>query len=253
LDFKRAAKRIIPPAIYRPARIWWKRRQAVSWTNLRRLTPISRIYGLDRGRCLDRYYIESFLNSHSADIKGRVLEILDAHYTQQFGGGRVTVSDVLHVAQGNPQATIIGDLATGQGLPLQAFDCLIVTQTFQLIYEVQSAIANCYRALKPGGVLLASFPSICQISRYDMDRWGDYWRFTTRSVKQLCATVFPQNDLDVRGYGNVLVAVSYLHGMAVEDLSADELDYHDPDYEIVITVRAVKPVTDQASGFLKKK
>jgi hypothetical protein len=33
--------------------------------------------------------------------------------------------------------------------------------------------------LKPGGVLLATVSGISQISRYDMYRWGDYWRFTT--------------------------------------------------------------------------
>lgn len=208
---------------------------------MRRLTPISRAYGFDRGRCIDRYYIDSFLEHYSADIRGRVLEILEPLYTRKFGANGVIVSDILDVVPGNPQATIIGDLATGQGIPLETFDCMIVTQTFQLIYDVREAIANCYRALKPGGVLLASFPGICQISRYDMDRWGDYWRFTTRSAERLCSEIFPQENLEIRGYGNVLVAVSYLHGMSVEDLSEDELDYQDPDYEIVITVRAVKP------------
>ena len=158
-----------------------------------------------------------------------------------FGGDRVTRSEVLHIVPGNPQATLVGDLATGQGIPTEAFDCMIVTQTFQLIYDVSAAIANCYAALKPGGVLLATFPGICQISRYDMDRWGDYWRFTTRSARQLCEEVFPSANLEVTGHGNVLVAISYLHGMATDDLLPEEMDYHDPDYEIVITVRAMKP------------
>jgi SAM-dependent methyltransferase len=205
------------------------------------LTPISRTFGFDRGLCIDRYYIEAFLQRHSADIQGRVLEVLDCHYTKKFGGNRVTQSDVLHAAPGNPSATIVGDLATGQGIPKEAFDCLIVTQTFQLIYDVRNAIANCYAALKPGGVLLATFPGICQISRYDMDRWGDYWRFTTKSTQRLCRENFPTADLQVEGHGNVLVAISYLDGLAVQDLLRDELDYHDPDYEILVAARAVKP------------
>lgn len=240
MDFKSAVKRVVPSKIYRPIRIWWRRRQSISWMNLRRLTPISRVYGFDRGRCIDRYYIDSFVEHYSADVRGRVLEILEPIYTRRFGGERVTTSDVLDVAHENSQATIIGDLATGECIPAETFDCMIVTQTFQYIYDFKGAAANCYRALKPGGVLLASFPGICQISRYDMDRWGDYWRFTTRSVEHLCAEFFTQSNLEVRGYGNVLVAVAYLHGMAVEDLSEDELNYHDPDYEIVITVRARK-------------
>ena len=42
------------------------------------------------------------------------------------------------------------------------------------------------------------------------------------------------------GAGNVLVAVAFLHGLAVEDLHKEELDYRDSDYEVLITVRAVK-------------
>ncbi|MDT5060871.1 MAG: hypothetical protein QOH63_1330 [Acidobacteriota bacterium] len=238
---KSITKKMLPPAIYRPVRIWWRRRKAINWLNLRRLTPISRIFGFDRGQCIDRYYIEAFMETRSADIRGRVLEILEPQYTRKFGGDSVARSDVLHVVPGNPQATLVGDLATGQGIPQGAFDCMIVTQTFQLIYDISGAIANCYAALKPGGVLLASFPGISQISRYDMDHWGDYWRFTTRSVRRLCEEVFPAENIQVNGHGNVLVAISYLHGMATQDLTPEELDYHDADYEIVITVRAAKP------------
>ena len=227
--------------VYRPLRVWWRRRRAIRWENLRRLTPISRAFGFDRGVSIDRYYIEAFMRRHASDIRGRVLEIRDPLYTNKFGGGEVTQADVLHVTRGNPEATVIGDLSTGEGIPREAFDCMIVTQTFQLIYDVRGAIANCYAALKPGGVLLASFPCIHQISRYDMDRWGDYWRFTTRSVERLCAEVFPRENIAVKGYGNVLVAISSIHGMAMQDLTPEELEYHDPDYEVVITVRALKP------------
>jgi hypothetical protein len=84
----------------------------------------------------------------------------------------VSCSEVLHAVRDNPQATLVGDLATGQGIPVEAFDCMILTQTFPFIYDVQGAITNTYTALKLGGVLLATLPGISQISRYDMDRWG---------------------------------------------------------------------------------
>jgi hypothetical protein len=90
-------------------------------------------------------------------------------------------------------------------------------------------------------VLLATFPGISQISRYDMDRWGDYWRFTTLSARRLFEEVFPPGKVTVRAYGNVLAAVAFLHGLAAEELRRQELDYHDPDYELIITLRALKP------------
>ena len=71
-----------------------------------------------------------------------------------------------------------------------------MTQTLLVIFDFRAAIANCYRALKPGGVLLATFPGISQISRYDMDRWGDYWRFTDLSARRLFEEVFPASGPD---------------------------------------------------------
>ena len=165
------------------ANIHGNKNKRIRWGNLRRITPISRVFGFDRGQPIDRYYIEAFLQRQSHDIRGRVLEIGDPEYTHKFGSDRVTQSDVLHAVSGNPQATLVGDLATGQGIPHNVFDCIILTQTLLFVYDFHAAVTNCYAALKPGGVLLATFPGISQISRYDMDRWGDYWRFATRSAK----------------------------------------------------------------------
>jgi SAM-dependent methyltransferase len=212
----------------------------IRWGSLRRLNHISTVFGFDRGQPIDCYYIETFLKRHNADIHGRVLEIGDSSYTRKFGGDRVTHSDVLHAIPGNPQATLVGDLATGEGIPKETFDCMILTQTLLFIYNVSEATANCYAALKPGGILLATFPGISHISRYDMDRWGDYWRFTTLSAKRLFGEVYQPENVAAQSYGNVLTAIAFLHGLAAEELRKKELDYHDPDYEVLITARAVK-------------
>ena len=212
----------------------------VRWGTLRRPTPVSRLFGFDRGQSIDRYYIEGFLARQAADIRGHVLEVADAAYTTQFGGDRVTRSDVLHVVDGNPQATIVGNLETGEGIPEDTFDCMILTQTLPFIYDVKAAIAQCHRALKSGGVLLATFPGISQISRHDMDRWGDYWRFTDLSARRLFEEAFAPGQVTIATHGNVLAAVAYLHGLAAEELKSAELDVVDPDYQVSITLRAVK-------------
>lgn len=207
---------------------------------LSRRTPASRTFGFDRGQPIDRYYIEGFLAQSRSDIHGRVLEIGDPEYTKRFGGTRVTQSDVLHAQPGNPQATLIGDLATGQGIPDDSFDCLILTQTFPFIYDVREAVAHTYTKLRAGGVLLASLTGISQISRYDMDRWGDFWRFTDASARRLFGDVFGLENVQVETHGNVLVACAFLHGLAVHELSKKELDHQDPDYQVIVTVRAQK-------------
>ncbi len=212
----------------------------VDFGDLRRVTPIGSRFGSDAGQPIDRYYIESFLERHAGDIKGRVLEIGDDRYTRQIGGNRVTQSDVLHAKQGNPKATIVADLSAGDAISSNSFDCVVLTQTLQHVYELGGAIKTLYRILRPNGVLLATVPGISQISRYDMQQWGDYWRFTTRSAKQLFLECFPDEGIRVDGYGNVLSAIAFLHGLAAEELEKDELDYQHPDFEMVITIRAVK-------------
>ncbi len=210
----------------------------VNFGALRRVSPVSTAFGEDRGQPIDRYYIENFLAHHCQDIQGRVLEIEDNSYTRKYGGRRVKISDVLHVHEGNPQATIVADLTHAGHVPSDAFDCIIFTQTLQFIYDVGSAISTLQRILKPGGVLLATFPSIS--SQSDRHKWCWYWMFTTHSVRQLFEKTLPAGNIDVEAHGNVLVAISFLHGLSAEELSQEELDYHDPNYEVLITLRAVK-------------
>lgn len=215
---------------------------ALGWVrfgSLRRLSPISPVFGLDRGQGIDRYYIEEFLARHATDIRGRVLEIANNTYTKRFGGENVTRSDVLHVQEGNPRATIVANLAS-EDIPGDMFDCIILTQTLPFIYDTRAAIRTLHRILKPRGVLLATLPGISQISRYDMERWGDYWRFTSLAVRRLFEERFPAVDVAIETHGNVLVAGAFLYGIAAEELRKEELAHQDPDYELLIAVRAFK-------------
>ena len=200
-----------------------------------RVEPISRSFGFDRGTPIDRYYIERFLAANAESIRGRVLEIGDATYTKRFGGS-VTQSDVLHAVPGNRKATLVGNLETGDGIPNDTFDCILLTQTLPFIFDVRSAIANCRRALRTGGVVLATVPGISQISRYDMDRWGDFWRFTDLSARRLFEQSFER--VDIESFGNVSVATAFLQGQALHEIPAADLEHHDADYQVIITIRA---------------
>jgi SAM-dependent methyltransferase len=213
----------------------------VHFGSLRRLKPISPYWGAERGRPIDRYYIEHFLAIQAQDIRGCVLEIGDNTYTRAFGGDRVIQSQVLHVTENRPGVTILGDLTNADHIPDDTFDCIILTQTLQAIFDVQAALRTVYRILKPGGIVLVTIPGISKISRYDMDRWGYYWSFTTQSARRLFEAVFPPANVHLEAHGNVLAAIAFLHGLATEELRQKELDHLDPDYELLITVRAVKP------------
>ena len=212
---------------------------AVQFGTLRRVTPLSRMWGYDRGQPIDRYYIETFLAHRAGDVRGRVLEIEDSTYTRRFGGSRVTRSDVLHVVEGNPMATIIGDLTSAPHIPSNTFECIILTQTLQLIYDVRAVIHTLHRILKPGGVVLATFPGITQNNDRD---WSNdwYWEFTPLSGRRLFEEAFAPEDVKIEAFGNVLAASSFLYGIAAGELTREELDYAERGYEVIITVRASK-------------
>ena len=213
----------------------------VRFGNLRRTKPISKNWGSERGTPVDRYYISQFLTMHSQDIQGHVLEVGTDRYSRTIGKGQTTKIDVLHVEEERPEVTIVGDLTRRDHLPSETFNCVILTQTLQFIYDVQAAVQNLYRILKPGGIALVTVSGISQIGRYEMDRWGQYWSFTTKSVSRLFETVFPQDAIEVISFGNVLTATAFLYGLASEDLRKKEKDLYDPDYQLVVAIRVTKP------------
>jgi glycosyltransferase involved in cell wall biosynthesis len=218
-----------PPRKRRPYR--------VRFGSLRRTTPISDIFGFDRGQPIDRHYIESFLSRYAADVHGHVLEFADSEYTRRLGGSRVDKSDVLAVEDTNPDANIIGDLASADHIPSNTYDCIICTQTLQLVYDVRAGIRTLHRVLRPNGVLLATVPGITPIRG---EGWDWYWSFTPLVITRLLEEVFPAENLTIQGCGNVLSAIAFLEGLAVEELRPRELDHTDPAYPVTIEIRAVK-------------
>jgi SAM-dependent methyltransferase len=247
-------RKVIKRAMPLSVRTWLRRKELLTkhlllplrkvrdFGQLSRVTPISRDFGWTRGTPIDRYYIEQFLSRHATDIQGRVAEFQTDLYTSKFGAGRVIQSDVIHDTEGNPFATIVADIAGGARIPSSSFDCVLCTQVLLLVYDFRSAIQTLYRILKPGGVLLITVPGIGhKLVSDDPTAAGDFWRFTTISMRRLLQEVFPPDRVQVQSYGNVLAAVALLHGLAVEELEPDALEHWDPEFEVSIAVRAVKP------------
>ena len=216
-----------------------QRRRPPDLGDLRRVTPIDPNWGFGRGKPIDRYYVESFLAGHTGHIRGRVLEIAGSDYTRRFGRG-VEKADVLMATEGSPEATIVADLTSAPQVPDASFDCAIVTQTLQFVYDVRSALTTLHRVLAPGGVLLATVPGLTRISPLEDEEWGEWWHYTSRSARRLAEESFGPDSVDVKAYGNVLTASGFLYGLSTSDLRSDELDVHDRLYEVTIGVRAVK-------------
>jgi SAM-dependent methyltransferase len=232
-----SARRRLRPV--RQAFVERRRRRPPDLGDLRRVTPIDPNWGFERGTPLDRVYVERFVGSHAKDIHGHVLEIAAPDYTNRFGSGVERV-DILMATEGNPEATIVADLAHAPHIPDGRFDCAIVTQTLQFVYDVRAALATLHRVLAPGGVLLATVPGITKISPPEDEEFGEWWHFTARSVERLASEAFGAGAVEVEAFGNVLTAAGFLYGLAASDLSLEELNAHDRLYEVIVGLRAVK-------------
>ena len=208
---------------------------------LRRTHPISRS-PTDRGSPVDRYYIERFLEENRRFIRGNCLEVMNPNYVRRFGHG-VTHVDLLDIKRDNPEATIYGDLRRLDQVPDATYDCFILTQVFQYIDDVEAAVRETVRVLKPGGTALVTLPALHKL---ESPTYSHYWRFTPLSAKFLFGKHVPDDHLHIQSWGNVLVGMAFWVGLAREDLRRKHLDRHDPAYPCTITVRVTKP--QEATG-----
>jgi SAM-dependent methyltransferase len=202
---------------------------------MRRTAPFSGVYGHERGTPIDRLYIDSWIQRHAADLTGHVMEVQNPYYIDRFGTpDKVTITDV---TPANPRATLIADFNEPDSLPAGTFDAIVLTQVLQYL-DPQAALANLWRSLAPGGVLLLTVPALGRIDPDIPDL--DKWRWTVQGLRA---------ELDragitahVEGFGNVLAGVCALYGLAVQDVSADELLISDPSFPVTVCARAVREV-----------
>lgn len=221
----------------RPAAARLRRRLGrVSFGSLGSTAPFADAWGYDRGTPVDRWYIERFLERYCDDVTGRVLEVKDSGYTDRFGHA-VTQSAVLDIDVRNRLATHVADLARADSLPSDSFDCFLLTQTLQYVFDVRGALAHACRILSPGGVLLATLPVASRITDPPQT---DYWRFTPLGVVRLLEDVFGAGAATVTGHGNVLAQVAFLEGLAAEDLPVADLEVDDERFPLVVCARAVR-------------
>ncbi len=239
-----------------PARSWLRQKGLVQrgrlffdhvtdWSVLRRVQPYRGHLGVTHGHCVDRFYIEEFLQVHRGLITGDVAEFADDAYTRRFGSGDIR-SHVLDIDSSNPNVTLILDLAQTEVAPSDLFDCILATQVLFEIYDYAACVRSLLKMLRPGGVALITVPGISPILPNNMRGKGqDWWRFTASSAQRVVADVFGEANVEVQSYGNVLAAVAFLHGLVQEELTAEELAYHDPNYEVIIGIKATKPAINQ--------
>jgi SAM-dependent methyltransferase len=200
-----------------------------------RTGPVTSNWGYSRGTPIDRWYIERFLDAHRNDIRGRVLEIKSDDYIRRFGSA-VEQVDILDYEETNERATIVADLEQADDVPDAIFDCFVLTQTLHLIFDVRAGLRQCWRILKPGGVLLVTVPANNKVDFHVTD----YWRFTQTGLTRAVSEVFGPSSFEIGVHGNSCVTAGFLTGLAAEEFDTGELESHDERFPLVLTCRAVR-------------
>jgi len=208
------------------------------WGNLRRREPFSGCYGFDRGTPVDRIYIERFLAERARDIRGNVLEVGHAHYARAFRESTPARVEIVDIDTSNAEATIVADLSEPNSLPPGRFDCFILTQTLQLVADLDEAVRNAWQSLASGGVLLISVPGITRSDPVYVT--ADRWRLTPSGLDTLLARTCADERREVVGYGNLTSAMAFLLGLAAEELEEAELNEADPHFTVSVCARVEK-------------
>jgi hypothetical protein len=206
------------------------------WGNLRRTRPLSSHFGFDRGTPVDRYYLRRFLERHAAAITGDVLEIQCTDHARRYGRALRRVASV----DANPAVAPdhLCDLAECDGvLPSASWDCFLLPNTLQHLRRLDACMHQALRVVRPGGVILASAAGLLPL----IPDGPDYWHLSPAGWEEVARRAWPGCEVRVEGHGNCLAAIAAMHGLALEELDAAELDAHDPRYPVLVTIYCRKP------------
>jgi SAM-dependent methyltransferase len=204
----------------------------VRFGDLRRTNPVSS-WGSHRGTPVDRWYIERYLTERSTAVRGHALEVKDDLYSTRLGASSVHIVDI---DAANRLATVVGDLCAPDTLAPGSYDVAVVTQTLQLVTDPALAIRHLVTALRPGGTLLLTVPTLSRI----VDA-SDRWRWTPAGMRELLTVAAPSAEADVVGLGNGLTARAFLFGLAAQDLEEDVLAIPDEKYPLIVGAQVRLP------------
>lgn len=201
----------------------------VKFGDLRRVTPLFPNHESAGSMAVDTYYISSFLRREANNINGRIL------------AGDLFFH--LNIDIGNLTPLLFDDeedfLNALENLKAESFDGIILIQELQLVYELQRVFRLLHRALKAGGTLLATVPGTCH-SNPRPEGFPGYRAFTPLSLRKQAEEIFSAKNIAVEGYGNVLAATAMLHGFSSTQFRPAELQDHDRQYPLIISLKAVR-------------
>jgi hypothetical protein len=82
-------------------------------------------------------------------------------------------------------------------------------------------------------------PGITQVTQ---DQWSTSWNwsFTENSVSKLLGEAFLSEKTSIGVFGNVLAASAFLYGIGLPELTREQMDVLDKNYQVIITAASFK-------------
>jgi SAM-dependent methyltransferase len=181
-------------------------------------------YGGTRGSSIGRSYIDEYIAKFAApEIEGglRILEVGDNKYSSNYFLD--SESYILEFIPNSPLVVdsidqkIRGDLTIASSLE-NYFDIIVSTCTLAFTKNPFAAVKSYERILKPGGTLIGVEPFLMQISEWDYEEYGEYFRFTDLGLRELIYSSFKGSPImGVSPLGNRKTTLAQLHGLVLED------------------------------------
>ncbi len=153
-----------------------------------------------------RVEINRWLRTVAPEINGAVLSVgsgadsdhQGGRYREYFSSAKSYVTSDVTTERG---AELELDLRNMHGVATATYDCVFCISVLEHVDDVQSALNEIHRILKPGGILLLGLPFRQAIH----DAPQDFWRFTVYGVRHLLADRFDileliEVDTDKRGW-----------------------------------------------------
>jgi SAM-dependent methyltransferase len=201
--------------------------------DLRRLAPFDPMFGFTRGTPIDRYYLERFIEHIRPEVRGAVLEIGGKRANREtYGFDAATEYRAMDIKR-SPDVDLVGDVHDRGLIPPGTLDAIVIFNVLEHCARPWVVAENLRGWLRVGGKVFAMVPSVQRVHRQPRD----YWRPYPDGMEALFAD-FARCQLFV--YGNPLTALAAIMGIAVQELSTDELDRVNTGYPVATCVIAEK-------------
>jgi SAM-dependent methyltransferase len=153
----------------------------------------------------------------------------------------VESTNVLPVHQGNPLEIVKCGFVDTDHLSSDAFDCVILTQTYVYVFDLRVAVRMIHHVFRPGGVVLAILPCASPIHT---DEWTEpwCWGLAERSARLLFAGTLPDENVRTDADGNVLALRCCAQEAGVTESTTRQRNHRDISYPTGVTDRAVNPI-----------